>query len=142
MSLVYPRVDSPRVQMLVAPSRIDFFDQHWALLCSKHEYIEGLSAITCIDVGIVNHQIPLRDISVAQRMSWAANRQTTRLEDAAYCLLGIFDINMPLLYGEQEKAFYRLQEEIMKSTNDLTILAWTAPLEVIEGIPDENLSGL
>ncbi|KAI0480905.1 hypothetical protein GGR56DRAFT_628085 [Xylariaceae sp. FL0804] len=62
-------------------------------------------------------------------MSWASNRQTTRVEDMAYCLLGIFDINMPLLYGEGKKAFIRLQEEIIKSSNDLSIFAWTADLE-------------
>ncbi|UPX19947.1 uncharacterized protein EKO05_0010196 [Ascochyta rabiei] len=61
---------------------------------------------------------------VAQKMSWAARRTTTRKEDIAYCLLGIFGINMPLLYGEEEMAFIRLQEEIMKSTPDPSILAW------------------
>lgn len=62
--------------------------------------------------------------SVAQRMSWAAGRMTTRLEDVAYCLLGIFNINMPLLYGEGGKAFERLQQEIIRSTADLDIFAW------------------
>lgn len=59
-------------------------------------------------------------------MSWAAGRHTTRPEDIAYCLLGIFDVNMPLLYGEGKvKAFSRLQEEIMKTSTDQSILAWT-----------------
>lgn len=57
-------------------------------------------------------------------MSWARNRQTTRTEDIAYCLLGIFDVHMPLLYGEGEKAFVRLQEEIMKHSDDQTLFAW------------------
>jgi hypothetical protein len=57
-------------------------------------------------------------------MSWASNRQTTRVEDIAYSLLGIFDINMPMLYREGEKAFIRLQEEIIKKSNDLSIFAW------------------
>jgi hypothetical protein len=57
-------------------------------------------------------------------MSWASMRQTTKPEDIAYCLLGIFDVNMPLLYGEGHKAFIRLQEEIIKQTDDETILAW------------------
>ena len=51
-------------------------------------------------------------MSVADRMGWASRRQTTRTEDIAYCLLGIFDVHMPLLYGEGEKAFVRLQEEM------------------------------
>jgi hypothetical protein len=57
-------------------------------------------------------------------MSWAANRDTKRTEDRAYSLLGIFDVTMPLVYGEGEKAFRRLQEEIIRQTSDLSLLAW------------------
>jgi hypothetical protein len=57
-------------------------------------------------------------------MSWAANRKTSRIEDQAYSLLGIFGVNMPLLYGEGEMAFIRLQEEIIKTSYDQTIFAW------------------
>jgi hypothetical protein len=57
-------------------------------------------------------------------MSWASRRSTTRKEDLAYCLLGIFNVNIPLLYGEGDKAFQRLQEEIIKQTNDQTLFAW------------------
>lgn len=60
-------------------------------------------------------------------MSWAAKIHTTRAEDIAYCLMGIFDVNMPLLYGEGEKAFYRLQEEIARGSTDMTLFAWCAP---------------
>ena len=75
--------------------------------------------------GIPQHQISsYRDCSVAQKMSWAACRTTTCLEDQAYCLLGLFDIDMPLLYGEGPKAFARLQGEILKVSNDETIFAW------------------
>ena len=63
--------------------------------------------------------------SVAQRMSWSSMRVTTRAEDIAYCLLGLFEINMPLLYGEGAKrAFRRLQEEIVNRSTDRSILAW------------------
>ena len=62
--------------------------------------------------------------SVARRMSWASQRRTTRAEDMAYCLLGLFDVNMPLLYGEGQKAFLRLQEEIIKRSADQSIFAW------------------
>jgi hypothetical protein len=55
---------------------------------------------------------------------WASGRETTRTEDIAYCLLGIFDVNMPLVYGEGHKAFYRLQEQIIRESGDDTILAW------------------
>lgn len=68
----------------------------------------------------------LASVSVATRMSWAAHRQTIRDEDTAYCLLGLFDVNMPLLYGEgDEKAFLRLQREIVQQIpSDHSILAW------------------
>ena len=62
--------------------------------------------------------------SIAERMSWASSRKTTRVEDIAYSLIGIFDISMPLLYGEGSKAFRRLQEEIMKHSDDQSLLAW------------------
>ncbi|KAF4913569.1 Vegetative incompatibility protein HET-E-1 [Colletotrichum viniferum] len=59
-------------------------------------------------------------------MSWAAHRKTKRIEDQAYSLLGIFDINRPMLYGEGSRAFRRLQEEIARETNDLSLFAWQA----------------
>ena len=58
-------------------------------------------------------------------MSWAANRMTTREEDRAYCLMGIFGVNMPTLYGEGMMAFQRLQEEIMRLHDDSTLFAWS-----------------
>jgi hypothetical protein len=66
----------------------------------------------------------LKGYSIAQKMSWAASRTTTRQEDIAYCLFGIFNVNMPLLYGEGTKAFLRLQEEIIKRSGDRSIFAW------------------
>jgi hypothetical protein len=71
-------------------------------------------------------------------MSWASKRETTRSEDTAYCLLGIFDVNMPLLYGEGEKAFVRLQEEIMKNSDDQSLFAW-APVNKSEAIWDDEM---
>ena len=57
-------------------------------------------------------------------MSWAAERKTSRIEDRAYCLMGIFGVNMPLIYGERERAFTRLQEEIMRISDDHSLFAW------------------
>ena len=59
---------------------------------------------------------------VGRRMSWAATGKTTRVEDIAYCLLGIFDVGVPMLYGKGPRAFMRLQEEIVKTSNDLSLL--------------------
>jgi hypothetical protein len=63
-------------------------------------------------------------ISVAQKMSWAVGRETTGGEDRAYSLMGLFGVNMPLLYGEGARAIIRLQEEIMRTTYDHSLFAW------------------
>src|SRR6266480_980749 len=76
----------------------------------------------------------LSEYCVAEIMSWAQNRKTTRVEDVAYSLLGLFNINMPLLYGEGNKAFVRLQEEILKSTGDYSLFAWTDRRPSIDNI--------
>lgn len=83
-----------------------------------------LSQVTGVPTRILRGSDP-RDCSVAQRMSWAARRQTTRPEDIAYCLLGLFDINMSMHYGEGVKAFKRLQRKIMRVSEDQSILAWS-----------------
>ncbi|KAI1130384.1 HET-domain-containing protein [Nemania abortiva] len=117
------------LQELIAPSKVYFFDRHWNKRGSKEYLIDELSRITKISRRVLVHEQPLSDITVAQKMSWAAGRKTTRVEDQAYCLLGIFDVNMPLLYGEEEKAFRRLQYEIIGRTADLSIFAWCLPLD-------------
>jgi hypothetical protein len=67
-------------------------------------------------------------------MSWAAYRHATRIEDRAYSLLGIFDVQIPMIYGEGGKAFARLQEQIIQASTDHTIFCWNAPLESNDGI--------
>ena len=79
--------------------------------------------ITSINRGTLLDPTNLSSVSIARQISWAANRRTTRPEDIAYSLLGIFNVNMPLLYGEGEKAFIRLQEEIIKESDNHSIFA-------------------
>ena len=67
------------------------------------------------------------------RKCWAAKRETTRIEDQAYCLMGLFDVNMPPLYGEGRNAFIRLQLEILNQTDDETIFAWEPPINPLGG---------
>lgn len=112
------------LQELLAPSHVVFFSQNWVEIGSKGLLCDTLSQITRIDKEILLHQRSLDSISVARRMAWAAHRQTTRPEDVAYCLMGIFSVNMPMLYGEGERAFLRLQDEIMKQSDDHSIFAW------------------
>lgn len=80
------------------------------------------------------------EASIAQRMSWAALRRTTRVEDQAYCLLGLFQINMPLIYGERDRAFYRLQEELVRRSTDMSIFAITVKDQKSNGLfaPDPS----
>jgi hypothetical protein len=111
------------LQELIAPSNITFYDKDWDDVGTKQELGNYISDITGIDLGVLRGQ-DLELVSAAKKMSWAALRQTTRTEDVAYCLLGIFDVNMPLLYGEGKKAFIRLQEEIMKVSSDQSLFAW------------------
>lgn len=121
------------LQELIAPREMFFYNQEWAFIGSKAYLLPALSQITTIEVDILSHKKPVSSACVAKRFSWAAKRETTRTEDLAYCLLGIFDINMPMLYGEGERAFTRLQEEIVKSTYDLSILAWTPQASSFSG---------
>ena len=112
------------LQELIAPRVVHFLSHNWEYLGSKADLADGLEVITRIPASILRLEENPSDMSVAQRMSWAAQRETTRVEDEAYCLLGIFDVNMPTLYGEGRKAFQRLQEEIMRRTPDTTLFAW------------------
>lgn len=114
------------LQELIAPQSLVFYDQEWVEIGDRSSHAVEISNITGIDLSVIQKGSgkSVQDCCIAQRMSWASTRRTTRVEDEAYCLLGIFDINMPLLYGEGQRAFLRLQEEIMKVVDDDSILAW------------------
>ncbi|KAI0859786.1 HET-domain-containing protein [Xylaria cubensis] len=128
------------LQELIAPSDLVFLSQDWQIIgcLSKastglgawpreelEQIVDDISHISGIDrKGLVKSQ-DYKNRSIAVRMHWASRRCTTRVEDMAYCLLGLFGINMPLLYGEGRAAFQRLQEEIMKVSVDQSIFAWS-----------------
>ncbi|KAF1972363.1 HET-domain-containing protein, partial [Bimuria novae-zelandiae CBS 107.79] len=106
------------LQELIAPKTVEFFSREEELLGSKETLAQLLHKITGIPVKVLQGE-SLSDCSVTERFSWAAKRQTTRAEDESYCLLGIFDIQMPLLYGEgRQKAMKRLQKEIREAAVD------------------------
>ncbi|RYP91592.1 hypothetical protein DL770_002306 [Monosporascus sp. CRB-9-2] len=111
------------LQEMIAPGELWFYDRNWVVQGSKSTLLDKLQEITGVDTTALQGG-NLRFFSVARKMSWASKRQTTREEDIAYCLLGIFDISMPLLYGEGSKAFIRLQEEIIKEYDDESLFAW------------------
>ncbi|KAI0453639.1 HET-domain-containing protein [Xylaria acuta] len=102
------------LQELIAPACLVFFSQNWQIIgIIEGEIVDGISHITSIDQARLLIKEDYKNQSIAVRMHWASRRMTTRVEDMAYCLLGLFKINMPLLYGEGRAAFQRLQE-IMK----------------------------
>lgn len=146
------------LQEMIAPKEVYFFDKAWNMLGLRTPMAAFLSRITRIDGRVLTwSRRPLRpwrkgqsdysglqdtvaitmstlravldSFSVAQRMSWAAGRVTTRLEDEAYCLLGMFDVNMPMVYGEGRRAFLRLQEQIIQTSTDHSIFAWRIVLD-------------
>jgi hypothetical protein len=123
------------LQELIAPIQLEFLDGSWSKRGSRRDHATILSEASGIHKDIFypmrlnSIQDLLDDISVSTRMSWASKRNTTRVEDMAYCLLGLFRVHMPLLYGEGANAFRRLQEEIAKRTADLSLLAWNSEEE-------------
>ncbi|KAL9576975.1 MAG: hypothetical protein Q9212_006678 [Teloschistes hypoglaucus] len=112
------------LQELLAPYNAIFYDRNWEEVGTKSSLESLVSAATSI---ATTHLKNPTEASVAAKMSWAAKRKTTRTEDIAYCLMGLFDVNMPLLYGEGKKAFQRLQEMILRKTSDESIFAWKDP---------------
>ncbi|KAM5546170.1 hypothetical protein V8D89_000296 [Ganoderma adspersum] len=112
------------LQELIAPGWVEFLSEDWAPIGSKQSLVELVESVANIHYKALLQLEPLEAFSVAQRLSWAAKRQTTRKEDRAYSLLGIFNIHMPTLYGEGDNAFRRLQEQIMQHIPDQSLFAW------------------
>jgi hypothetical protein len=117
------------LQELLAPLTMVFYSEEWSDIGTKASLLATISEIAAIGATYLapQHDMEIEVPAVGERMSWAANRQTTIGEDMAYCLMGLFGVNMPLLYGEGgQSAFIRLQQEIMKVSDDHSIFAWTA----------------
>ena len=106
------------LQELIAPTLVEFFSKDQELLGDKRRLERQIHEITGITISALRG-VPLSQFDIEDRLSWAKDRQTTREEDKAYSLFGIFDIQIPLLYGEGgEKALKRLREEINKPLKD------------------------
>ncbi|KAH9913131.1 HET-domain-containing protein [Epithele typhae] len=123
------------LQELLAPESLVFFSQDWEVLGTKCDLAELLEEVTQIPREVLRHEQEITEMSVAQRLSWAATRRTTKVEDEAYCLMGILGINMPTLYGEGSNAFRRLQEEIMRQSTDMSLFAWGHHLDDTGTLP-------
>ncbi|KAI5997548.1 heterokaryon incompatibility protein-domain-containing protein [Pisolithus albus] len=112
------------LQELIAPKQIEFFNKNWASIGNKQHLAPVLEEITTIPCDVLRDGLAGKRLSVAQIMSWAADRKTTRVEDRAYSLMGLFEVNMPMVYGEGKKAFQRLQLKIIRRSSDHSIFAW------------------
>ncbi|KAF5970682.1 hypothetical protein FBULB1_9598 [Fusarium bulbicola] len=126
------------LQELIAPPNLRFFSSNWTMIATSAELAPSITEITGIPwsrllKGRLSKSHPLRRYSIAQRMSWASRRSTTRIEDQAYSLLGLFDISMPLVYGEGYEAFTRLLGEIIHKYADQSFFA--SQLQYVDFLP-------
>ncbi|KAH7377461.1 heterokaryon incompatibility protein-domain-containing protein [Cadophora sp. MPI-SDFR-AT-0126] len=126
------------LQELLAPKYLMFFDSTWTFIGARNDWQANdpnvkLGKLIEQATGIKN-LADYNNASVACKMSWAAGRSTTREEDRAYSLMGLFGVNMPPLYGEGPRAFHRLQLEILRETDDESIFAWVDPQDLSGGL--------
>jgi hypothetical protein len=106
------------LQELLAPASVAFYSKEEELLGNKQSLKDTIHEITGIPSDALTGK-QMSEFSVAERFSWAEKRQTTRVEDGAYCLFGMFGCHLPLIYGEgREKALNRLKKEIEVASED------------------------
>ncbi|CEJ92388.1 hypothetical protein VHEMI08043 [[Torrubiella] hemipterigena] len=123
------------LQELIAPKHVEFLTMDWKPLGDRAALKDSLTKVTRISEEALMGA-DLATIPACQKMAWAANRRTTKAEDLAYCMMGLFGVNMPLLYGEgEEKAFMRLQEHFLKESDDESIFAWMSDEETAKAKP-------
>lgn len=127
------------LQELLAPRHVSFYNQAWQRLGEKDlksTLALVVAAASGVPLLVLNSPDRYSETSVAQRMSWAAKRTTERKEDRAYSLMGLFDVNMPLLYGEgEQKAFQRLQRAIIEQSDDESIFVFEGDGEILAENP-------
>ncbi|KAF9223976.1 hypothetical protein BS17DRAFT_89308 [Gyrodon lividus] len=125
------------LQELLAPSRVQFYKANWASVAQKprkqgtysdHRRIPQINEVLIEATGIAKQDIleftPGLE-NVRERLRWVAHRETTKVEDMAYSIMGLFGISIPILYGEKQWAFARLQRELVRLTNDPVLFDWT-----------------
>ncbi|KIY00758.1 uncharacterized protein Z520_03423 [Fonsecaea multimorphosa CBS 102226] len=116
------------LQELLAPRKMKFFDRDWQPIGTRADLARDISRITGIEARYLTGTVEFLNASIATRLSWQAGRRTTKIEDIAYSLVGVLDVQLVPFYGEGRQAFQRLQEEILKRHLDESIFAWTAPV--------------
>ena len=124
------------LQELLAPKRLRFFGKSWKRITpnsvDNDKTVDNflvplwhhISDITSISIDRLLHFNPGID-NAREALVWASKRQTTRVEDIAYCLIGMLDVPLSIAYGEGNMAFRRLQVEILQHSHDMGLFAWT-----------------
>ena len=125
------------LQELLAPRRMRFFDSEWNMIGDRSDLVAPIASITGIDACYLTGEKDFRNASIATRLSWQANRRTTRIEDMAYSLIGILGVSLLPIYGEGREAFMRLQQILVNTQPDESLFAWTAPFG---SLPSHNRS--
>jgi hypothetical protein len=122
------------LQELIAPREVMFYRNDWSLIDVRSSLAARIAKITGIAGKLLSEWKldELHSFSVAARLSWASRRKTTRAEDRAYSLMGLFGVTMSTIYGEGEvAAFFRLQTEIFRIYGDHSIFAWRYPVRYV-----------
>jgi hypothetical protein len=126
------------LQELLAPEVVEFYDAQWKPLGTKSRLVDKIAEFTNIEPSFVLSRGTVREAGIATKLSWMAGRTTKREEDMAYGLLGIAQVNMPMLYEDGKRAFHRLQLTIIRRTNDHSIFAWESerqPVSLLASSP-------
>ncbi|KAF6842819.1 het domain-containing protein [Colletotrichum musicola] len=126
------------LQELLAPKHVDFYNRAWSHIGDRSSLADTIKNITRIPAPYLRNEQDFHSASIAVRMSWAAFRKTKRIEDRAYSLLGMFGVNMPLLYGEGDRAFERLQLTLIDETTDESILAWSPSTNTLDSTSSQD----
>jgi hypothetical protein len=115
------------LQELLAPREMRFYDMNWNHMGTKVSLAREIEAITGIEADYLTGVRNFRTACISTKMSWMAGRTTTREEDIAYGMLGLFNVTMTPQYGEGQRAFMRLQHELLLSIPDESLFAWQMP---------------
>ncbi|KAI6101878.1 hypothetical protein F5141DRAFT_1218083 [Pisolithus sp. B1] len=121
------------LQELLAPKHVFFFAKDWTMIGTKADLVEIISKVADIHKDALEYPERIPCFSIATRMSWAKGRTSTKEEDKVYALMGLFGVNLPVVYGEgKTRTFLKLQTEIMKITDDQSIFAWHSAADAAE----------
>lgn len=131
------------LQELLAPRHLEFFDKNWGFIGDRAELAGQIEKITSIQSKYLKGETKDNDpraACIATKFSWISDRQTERVEDMAYSMLGLFGIKMTPQYDEGWEAFMRLQKELLSRSTDESLFAWKMPqpeagVELLPGIP-------